>query len=206
MTRPQDVADSAVAVELSPPEILARGYRVYERYHVKLAGAAKAQERDLLRGGRVVAVLPVDLARGEVVLIRQFRLAAHLGNGLGEMVEVPAGRLEPDENYTGAAARECAEETGVTPSRVIEAFSYFPTPGLTDERIVVCLAAVDSAVLPERAGLDAEMEETHPFALRLDDIAAAIEAGGINNGATLIALQWLLLNRARLPTLLGGAS
>jgi ADP-ribose pyrophosphatase len=206
MTRPQDVADGAVAAEVSPPQVLARGYRAYERFHVRLPGATVAQERDVLRGGRVVAVVPVDLARAEIVLIRQFRLAAHLGNGLGEMVEVPAGRLEPDESYAGAAARECAEETGVTPRHVVEVFSYFPTPGLTDERIVVCLAAVDAAVLPQRAGLDAEMEETRPFALALDDIAAALDAGGINNGATVMALQWLLLNRARLPHLLGAAS
>src|SRR5262245_36358495 len=130
------IADSAVAAQVSAPEVLGRGYRTYERFSVILPGG-KPQQRDVLRGGRVVAVLPVDLKRQEVVLICQFRLAAHLGNGLGEMVEVPAGRLEEGESYAEAAVRECEEEIGVPARSAVEAFSYFPTPGLTDERIVV---------------------------------------------------------------------
>src|ERR1700760_1664873 len=93
------VADSAVEADVSAPKLLAHGYRDYQRFIVRLPGAPQAQQRDVLRGGRVVAMLPVDLKRDEIVLIRQFRLAAHLGNGLGEMVEVPAGRVDPDESY-----------------------------------------------------------------------------------------------------------
>ena len=37
------------------------------------------QERDVLIGGKVVAVMPIDIARQEIVLIRQFRLPAHHG-------------------------------------------------------------------------------------------------------------------------------
>jgi hypothetical protein len=38
--------------------------------------------------------------------------------------------------------------------------------------------------------------------LAFDDIVAVLDQGGINNGATVITLQWLVLNRARLPRLL----
>jgi len=201
-SKPPIAADRAVEAEVSTPQLLVHGYRDYERFTVKVAGAPHAQQRDVLRGAGVVAILPVDLARNEVVLIRQFRLAAHLGNGLGEMIEIPAGRLGPAESYAAAAARECEEEIGVKPGRLIEVLDYFPTPGLTDERIVVYLAAVDAARVPERGGLVSEGEEIHPFTLPLDAVAAAVTAGHIHNGATLIALQWLLLNRARLAELL----
>jgi ADP-ribose pyrophosphatase len=200
--KPGEAIDRAVAVEVSPPQLLARGYRDYERFTVTVAGGDHAHQRDVLRGAGVVAILPVDLQRNEVVLIRQFRLSAHLGNGLGEMIEIPAGRLDGEESYAAAAARECEEEIGVKPARLTEVLNYFPTPGLTDERIVVFLAAVDASKVSERGGLASEAEDIRPFTLALDDVAAAVAAGGIHNGATLIALQWLLLNRARIAALL----
>ena len=68
-------------------------------------GRPVEQQRDVLLAGKVVAVLPLDLARDEIVLIRQFRLSAHLANGRGDMVEIVAGRVEPDESAgrSGAA-------------------------------------------------------------------------------------------------------
>lgn len=196
------IADQPAEVAVSPPELLARGYRPYERFSVKLAGSPTAQQRDILRAGLVIAVIPVDLERGEVVLIRQFRLAAHLGNGKGELIEMVAGRLKPDENPADAARRECAEEIGVTPSRVVELFSYFPTPGLTDEQIVVFLGAVDAAQVPARTGLPEEMEDIRPLRVSIDRAIAALTEGGLCSGLTITLLQWLALNRDRLDAII----
>ena len=63
--------------------------------------------RDVVRVGRVVVIVPVDLERDEVVLIRQFRLGAHLAIGQGDLVELPAGRVEHGEELVDAARREC---------------------------------------------------------------------------------------------------
>ena len=112
---------------VSAPRQLAAGYRPYERYQVTLTGddgAPLTQTRDLIRGGLVVAVLPVDLGRDEVVLIRQFRLAAHLANGLGGLLEIVAGRVEDGEAAAAAAHRECVEEIGVAPAQLVELFRY----------------------------------------------------------------------------------
>mgnify|MGYP001119557514 CR=1 FL=1 len=55
--------------------------------------AISAAELDLELGqGLRPAVLPIDLDRDEIVLIRQFRLGAHLALGKVDLVEVPAGR------------------------------------------------------------------------------------------------------------------
>ena len=78
MADDRKLADRAADITLSAPELLATGYLDYQRYRLTLKGedhAPLAQTRDVLRGGKGVVVLPVDLARDEIVLIRQFRLA-----------------------------------------------------------------------------------------------------------------------------------
>ena len=70
------LADQPVDVTLSAPKLLARGFRDYERWQFKIAGehGASTQTRDVLRFGKVAAVLPLDLSREEIIVIRQFRL------------------------------------------------------------------------------------------------------------------------------------
>ena len=71
-----DLSDAAVEVELTGPENRGGGIYRYERHGVKLEGTTL--ERDVVRIGRVVVILPVDLERDEIVLIRQFRLGGSL--------------------------------------------------------------------------------------------------------------------------------
>jgi ADP-ribose pyrophosphatase len=204
--RDRELADLAVNVTLSQPELLARGYRDYQRYRLTLMGvdgAPVAQVRDVLRAGKVVAVLPVDWGRDEIVLIRQFRLPAHLANGRGALVEAVAGRVEPGESLSEAARRECTEEIAVAPTALVELFSFLTTPGLTDEEVTVFLAAVDAARVPERSGMVSEGEQIQPFRVSIDAAIAALDAGAMRNGPLIIALQWLALNRGRVGALLG---
>ena len=70
---------------------------------------------DVLRSGPAAAVLPIDPGRDELVLLRQFRLAAHLANGKGNLVEIVAGHVEENEEPAETARRECVEEIGVAP-------------------------------------------------------------------------------------------
>jgi ADP-ribose pyrophosphatase YjhB (NUDIX family) len=85
------------------------------------------------------------------VLIRQFRLPAHLANGHGDLVEFVAGRVEAGESLAEAARRECTEEIGIAPSAVAELFTFLSTPGVTDEEITLFVAAVDAASVREGA-------------------------------------------------------
>jgi ADP-ribose pyrophosphatase len=201
----RDLTDLAVEVSLSQPELLASGYLDYQRYRVTLPGAdgvPVAQVRDILRAGKVVAVLPVDSTRGEIVLIRQFRLPAHLANGCGSLVETVAGRVEPGESLRDAARRECTEEIAVAPTALAELFSFLTTPGLTDEEVTVFLAAVDAARVPKRSGAVSEGEQIRPVRVSIDAALAALNAGALRNGPLVIALQWLALNRGRVGALL----
>lgn len=198
----RELADRPADVALSPPEPFAKGFFDYQRYRLTLQGAA--QTRDIVRAGKVAAVLPIDIERDEVVLIRQFRLAAHLANGRGELIEIVAGRVEPGEQPAQTARRECAEEIGVAPAALIELFSYLTTPGLTDEEVTVFLAAIDASRVPERTHA-AGGEQIDIVRVTIDAAIAALSDGTMRNGPLVIALQWLALNRGRLNELLRAA-
>ncbi len=75
-----------------------------------------------------VVILPRD-SNGDLLLIRQYRHA--LG---GELLEFPAGTLEPGEAPLTCAQREIAEETGFRAEQWEELGELFPAPGICDER------------------------------------------------------------------------
>jgi ADP-ribose pyrophosphatase len=91
-------------------------------------------EMEIIRHSGAAAILPfISDPAGEdpqIMLIRQYRYAAD-----GYMYEVPAGKLEPDETPAACAARELKEETGCSAQRIEPMFSFFTTPGFTDEVI-----------------------------------------------------------------------
>ena len=102
------------------PSGLPTGYRDYQRYRLTLKGEAHAplpQTRDVLHGGKVVAVLPVDLARDEIVLIRQFRLPAHLANGRGDLRRDRrrTGGIERNTDRRGAPRMHGGDRRGAQP-------------------------------------------------------------------------------------------
>jgi ADP-ribose pyrophosphatase len=188
---------------------LGKGFRTYQRYRYTLPGddpKLELRTHDLVRFGRIVAVLPVDLERGEVVLIRQFRLPAQLANGNGDLVEIVAGHVEADEKLMEAAHRECLEEIGVAPSGLTELFTYLPTPGASDEQITLFLGVVDAAQVPEAAGAAAEREETRPLRVSIDAALAALSGDTMRNGLLVLALHWLALNRNRLKEIASGGA
>ncbi|WP_420131370.1 NUDIX domain-containing protein [Rhodopseudomonas sp.] len=203
------LADREADVTVSAPEILGRGFMSYERYEVSLRREGEPpllQRRDVVRAGRVAAVVPIDLARDEIVLIRQFRLPAHFAAGRGDMVEVVAGRVEEGEAATTAARRECIEEIGVAPERLAELYSVLPTPGFTDEQITFFAGFLDSSTVSERGGVADEDEDTQPFVVSIDEALAALGDGRIANALLYSALQWLALNRGRLQELFNRAA
>ncbi len=198
------LSNSVASVDVTGPELLARGYRDYERYDVTIHREGDTplnQQRDVIRGGGVIGLLAVDAARDELVLIRQFRLAAHLANGRGDLIEIVAGRIDEGEAAEAAARRECLEEIGIAPRRLVEMFDLFPTPGLTDEHIIFYVGFVDAEEVPERGGLAHENEDTRPMRVSIDDALAALAQGTMKNALLIVALQWLALNRQRLVDL-----
>lgn len=160
------------------------------------------QSRDVVRAGKVAAVIAYDPAADALVMLRQFRLPAHLANGHGDLVEIVAGRVEAGEDIMEAARRECVEEIGAAPGELVELFRYLPSPGYTDEETTVFLGRVDARDVPEAAGALEEGESTRPFVVPRAEAVAALDGGDVRNGLTLIALGWVALNGERMAGML----
>ena len=72
----------------------------------------------------------------QILLIRQYRYAAQ-----GFVIECPAGRLEAGESPESCARRELLEEAGCTAERMDHVYTFYTTPGFTDERIHAFMAS-----------------------------------------------------------------
>jgi ADP-ribose pyrophosphatase len=114
----------------SPPGPLER-IPIYDGRIVRLGleGAVMPDGRifpiEIVRHAGASAVVPV-LEDLRVVLIRQFRYAANT-----HLLEIPAGRLEPDESPEACAHRELQEETGYTDEKIHLYLATGLTPGPT---------------------------------------------------------------------------
>ncbi len=89
--------------------------------------------RENVRHPGGVAIVPV--IDNTVILIRQFRIAIER-----ELIELPAGRLEPNEEPASCARRELEEEIGYRAKKLIPLATYFSSVGFTDERMHIYLA------------------------------------------------------------------
>jgi len=101
--------------------------------------------REVVEYSGAVAIVPVN-EKDELLLVRQFRYA--VGKTL---LELPAGKIEPQEDHATSAGRELQEETGYEASSIEPLISFFTTPGFTNERIDVFTA---SGLILKKQNLD----------------------------------------------------
>jgi 8-oxo-dGTP pyrophosphatase MutT (NUDIX family) len=128
-----------------------------------------------------VGIIAVDSEH--VWLTRQPREVA----GATASLEIPAGKLDvPGEPPLMTAKRELAEEIGKQASSWEEVFSFYTSPGFTDERVWLYLATGLSDASAEAD--ENERIEIVPWELgRLEAAIAECE-----DSKSLIALLWLL--------------
>jgi len=81
-----------------------------------------------------VCVVPVAFD-GRFWCVRQFRYPF-----MQEMLEFPAGKLEPGEDPFECAVRELKEETGLTAGKVVYLGPMYPSPGYLNEILHIYLA------------------------------------------------------------------
>jgi ADP-ribose pyrophosphatase len=89
---------------------------------------------DLVRHPGAVVILPVD-SEGRILLVRQYRVGAD-----AQILELPAGTLEPGEPPQDCAAREVREEVGMAARSLQALGGFYIAAGYSNEYIHVFLA------------------------------------------------------------------
>ena len=188
-------------------EILARdtvydGYFRIDRYRLRHrrhdGGWTSEITREVFERGHVAAVLPYDPERDAVVLIEQFRIGAYAAGEPCWLTEIVAGVIDEGEAAEAVARREMEEETGCAVTLLEPIGSYLSSPGGASESVALYAGKVDSRKAGGLHGLAEENEDIRVLVRPWSEIEAGLKCGLVTNAATLIALQWLALNRTGL--------
>ncbi|MCF3131859.1 NUDIX domain-containing protein [Streptomyces olivochromogenes] len=189
-------------------ELTSQGWHVLRRTtfdYRRRDGRWTTQQRETYDRGNGAVVLPYDVERGQVLLIRQFRYPAYVNDHPdGMLVEAAAGLLDGDDPLA-AVRREAAEELGVTLGPLTHVLDAYMSPGSVTERLHFYAAPYTPA---DRTGIGGGLEEDGedievlevPFAEAL----AMVRDGRVTDGKTILLLQWAALDGPFAPTAVTG--
>jgi ADP-ribose pyrophosphatase len=193
------MAEDVIILEKTTPF---QGYFRIDRYvfqhRTHAGGMTGPMSREIFERGHAVSVLLYDPERDEVGLIEQFRPGAYAAGWEPWLIEVVAGIIDPGETPEQVAIREAQEEAGATVTQIEPVCRYLVSPGGTTESMEIFCARVDASKLSGIHGLEHEGEDIRVFTATADEAIAWVQSGRIANSMTIIALQWLALNRPRL--------
>lgn len=133
------------------------------------------------------AILAVDNDEN-IYLVSQYRYAYH-----EEILEIPAGKIEKDEDPYQTAIRELTEETGLIVDELIPYGVIYPTPGYTNEKIHVYKAHVEHK--GERH-LD-EGEFLDVIKMPIQEAYKKVLDGLIKDGKTVYAIMRYVAEKAK---------
>jgi nudix-type nucleoside diphosphatase (YffH/AdpP family) len=151
-------------------------------------------ERETYDRGNAATLLPYNLARRTVVLVRQFRYATYVNGYDGLLIEAPAGVL--DEKTPEQRIRaEAEEETGYRLGEIKSVFEAYMSPGSVTEKLLVFVAEYQ----PERrvgdgGGIASEGEDIEVLELPFDEAMTMTGDGRIADAKTILLLQYAAIN------------
>lgn len=137
--------------------------------------------REYIEHPGAVAVL-AELPGGKLVMERQFRYAPRR-----EFIEIPAGKIDHQEDILLTAQRELLEETGYVAGEWTHLTTSWPCIGYADERIEYFLAR---GLEHQGRQLD-DGEFLEVFELSLEEALDWVRCGKICDSKTIVGLFWL---------------
>ena len=139
-------------------------------------GSVSQREIVLHHGGATVVALDDDK---NIFLVRQFRSPYEK-----VLYELPAGKLEKDEDPKDCAIRELKEETGMVAASVESLGEMYATPGYCSEIIHLYLASG----LSKGEGNPDDGEFLQVIKVPLSEAISMIENNEISDAKTMVAL------------------
>lgn len=149
-----------------------------EVHDVRLADGRMAK-REIVRHSGGACIVAVD-AQEQVYLVRQFRKPYDT-----ELLELPAGKLEPGEDPLVCATRELQEETGMTAESMEWLATVYPSPGYCSETLSIYLAT--QLTYGQNNLDDGEYLSVHPYPL--SEALAMVDRGEILDAKTQVGLM-----------------
>ena len=138
----------------------------------------KIRPYDLIDIQNAVTILPLD-DEGNIYFVKQYRIGAGR-----ELLELPAGKVEPGEDPLETARREVREETGMSAGEMIPLGNFYMTPGYANEYMFSYLARG-----LEHAPLTPDADEfINLVKLTVDEVDQMIKMGEIEDSKTLAVL------------------
>lgn len=124
---------------------------------------------------------------GKILFVRQHRYPMD-----ENLLEFPAGKLDPGEDPATSAARELEEETGLKAVELQPIVSFYTSPGFCTEKLHIyyCDRLADG-----RQSLESD-EILQVERYSLSEAVRLAEEGKIQDAKTLIGIYWLACRRA----------
>lgn len=144
----------------------------------------KTVTRDvILHHGGVGVLLMKD---HQILLVEQYRYPAQKN-----LLEIPAGKLEKEEDPYTCGMRELEEETGYCCKDLQKITSFYSTPGFCSEKIYLY-----EAIEPSKAEHPLAMDEDECIFTQwypLEEAYQMVTRGIIQDAKTMIAIQYAML-------------
>jgi ADP-ribose diphosphatase len=144
--------------------------------------SGKVTTRDVIEHDGAVAVIAID-ENGDLILERQFRYAAGK-----ELLEIPAGGIDPGETPEQTAYREMQEETGYAPGKLEKLTGFYAAPGYASEYLHLFLA---TDLKPARLTAE-DTDEIELIRVQLDIAVEMIRAGDIQDAKSIAGILFYL--------------
>lgn len=137
--------------------------------------------RDIVRPPDAVAVVPID-EDGLIYLVRQYRSAIRRA-----IYEIPAGIIDEGERPATTARRECEEEIGLRPRRLIKLCTFYSAVGFSTGSIQLFLA---QDLMPGRSGHHDATEFLEVKAIPFEQALRWVLTNRIVDAKSIIGILW----------------
>lgn len=114
-------------------QLIYDGRAVKLRVDTVLTADGRETKREVVEHSDCVAIVAID--GNNILLVNQFRKPIEK-----ELLEIPAGGIEPGEDPVATVRRELQEETGYLPRRVERLGGFYSAPGYCTEYLYLYLA------------------------------------------------------------------